>query len=250
MRTLPLLMALACSSPLASAPDTNTDTDTDTAQTDPNQVISLTTQDGVTLQADYLAASAGAPAVVLVHMIPPANDRSGWPVAFREALHSQGWSVLSVDRRGAGESGGEAVDAYQGEQGKFDVAACVDHLVAAQAGPIVIFGASNGTTSMIDYTAWAAAEGHRQPVGLAYLSGGTYTENQTLVVDLPPVPMAFLYPPSESEWPESQRAHDPGSWTFTAYPDGAHGTRLFGTSQASAVQSDLIAFVDRALAAQ
>ena len=50
-------------------------------------VVAFQTADGLTLRADYRTASvAGRPAVVLVHMIPPGNDRSGYPERVRAAL--------------------------------------------------------------------------------------------------------------------------------------------------------------------
>lgn len=245
MRTLliPLLLVVACGA--------DTPTNNDTTETDPvawsapeSGVIQLTTRDDVTLEADYqAAASEGAPAVILVHMIPPSNTRADWPQAFRDQLHAKGWTILNLDRRGAGGSGGVAQDAYQGEAGKYDVEAAAKKIAADGYGKIAILGASNGTTSMIDYAAWASSEGLPEPVGLGFLSGGAYTETQTAMSTVPKVPAAFLYPPNESAWPEAQRGLDPVSWTFTAYAQGAHGTRLFTTGERDAVTADLDAFL-------
>ena len=92
------------------------------------QVETLKTRDGVTLKADYYPASPGAPGVVLLHMIPPHWERSSWPTEFIGALHKRGWSVINIDRRGAGESGGVAKEAYEGENGRYDVEAAVKRL--------------------------------------------------------------------------------------------------------------------------
>jgi pimeloyl-ACP methyl ester carboxylesterase len=211
-------------------------------------VISLTTRDKIRLEADYLPADrAGAPAVVLLHMIPPSNNRTGWPSSFRDALHAEGWSVLSLDRRGAGGSEGVAEDAYLGEKGRWDVEAAALRLQADGFGPLAVIGASNGTTSMLDYAVWAPGEGLPSPVGLAWLSPGPYTEAQTSLDALPPTPSAFLYPPGERAWPESKQALNPGSWTFKSYADGAHGTLMLGTAVGPEVQADLITFVTEAV---
>lgn len=247
-----LLTACSCS---PDSPDT-TDTDVvDTEDTDVSWVapdagvITLETRDGVTLEADYLPApTEGAPAVVLLHMIPPSNTRADWPASFRDQLTAKGWSVLAVDRRGAGGSGGIASEAYTGEKGRYDVEACAKRLAEDGYGELVILGASNGTTSMIDYAVWAPSEGLPEPVGLAFLSGGSYTEAQTAMEDVPKVPMAFLYPPAESDWPEAQQPLDPGTWSFTSYEGGDHGTRLFTTEVDARVQADLVAFIEGVVA--
>jgi pimeloyl-ACP methyl ester carboxylesterase len=210
-------------------------------------VITVETRDGVTLEADYLPSATQGPAIVLLHMIPPGNTRADWPDSFQEALGAQGWSVMAVDRRGAGGSGGEAVDAYQGEAGKYDVEACVKKLVEDGYTQVAIIGASNGTTSMVDYAVWAEGEGLPVPLGLAYMSGGGYTETQNQMEDVPKVPMAFLYPPNEADWPEGQQSLDPGTWVWHSYADGQHGTRLFDTPDAAQVETDLLAFTDSLL---
>jgi pimeloyl-ACP methyl ester carboxylesterase len=164
--------------------DTDSDTDTDTAPPvlpDP-VVVTVTTRDSVDLVADYYAASGpGRPGVVLLHMIPPSNDRSSWPVDFVTRLQAHDWGVVVVDRRGAGDSGGVAVDAYTGEWGRYDVEACVLQLVADGATEIVLIGASNGTTSALDYAAWAAGEGLPVPAALGFMTGGTYTDERAPV---------------------------------------------------------------------
>lgn len=240
-----LLLALACTS------DTETPDDDSSLSESPWEqpaggVITVDTRDGVTLEADYLpSATQGAPAIVLLHMIPPSNTRADWPQAFQQALADQGWTVVAVDRRGAGGSGGNAVDAYQGEAGKYDVEAVVNKLLADSYDEIAIIGASNGTTSMVDYAVWAEGEGLPVPLGLVYMSGGSYTESQNQMEAAPKVPMAFLYPPSEADWPEAQQDLDPGSWVWHRYPSGAHGTRLFTTPEAAQVETDLLAFAAR-----
>ncbi|MCA9564327.1 MAG: hypothetical protein KC561_12605, partial [Myxococcales bacterium] len=93
--------------------------------------VTFTTADEVTLLADFLPADQpGARSIVLLHMIPPRNNRSDYPDDFLESLNDLGWNVLNVDRRGtAGRSDGEAVDAYEGVGGRLDVEAAVSFLL-------------------------------------------------------------------------------------------------------------------------
>lgn len=193
------------------------------------EVVTAQTRDGVALVADLWPGQPGAPGVVLLHMTPRGPfTRKDWPGALTGALHGRGWHVVAIDRRGAGDSGGRAADAFSGPAGRLDVEAAVGLARGRGAGPIAIVGASNGTTSMIDYAAWAPSEGLPEPVALGFLSGGDYTERQTAMAELPRVPAFFGYPTAERAWSEAQRPLDPGSWTFYEWPGDAHGTLAFG----------------------
>ena len=206
------------------------------------EVVSNTTRDDVTLAAEYNGASAGRPGIVLLHMIPPQWSRHDWPDEFLEQLNAHDYHVLPIDRRGAGDSGGVAEDAYEGEAGRYDVEASVEFLIANGATEVGILAASNGTTSLVDYTVWASGEGLPEPAAAAYLTGGSYTENQTDMEEVAArsVPSTFAFSTDEREWSVEQEALDPGVWSWLEYPDGAHGTRMFDA--APEVADDLDAF--------
>jgi hypothetical protein len=148
--------------------------------------------------------------------------------------------VLVVDRRGAGGSEGEPVDAYEGPKGRNDVEACVVRLTEDGYGPISLIGASNGTTSMVDYAIWAPSQALPAPVALGFMTGGTYTENNNPMADLPQLPAVFTFSTAERDWSEAQRPLDPGSWIFHEYADGDHGTRMFTADPT--VTDDLVTF--------
>ncbi|MCB9744707.1 MAG: alpha/beta hydrolase [Alphaproteobacteria bacterium] len=221
---LPLLLLLGCTK--GEAQDSE-----DTGQWYPAEggEITLTTRDDLRLVADYFPSEVeGAPAVVLVHMIPPNWDRTSWPDSFIQSLYAQGWSVLVPDRRGAGESEGEAVDAYLGEKGRYDVEACALKLQEDGAGELVVIGASNGTASALDYAVWAPDEGLPVPVGLGFMTGGSYTEANTRMSELEGTPAVFTYSTDERDWSVAQQAQpSAGDWAFLEYADGAHGTHMF-----------------------
>ncbi len=229
-----------------NTPDPTTGDSTTASDAPRRQVVQLETRDGVTLEADWYApAAAGAPAFVLLHMIPPNNDRTNWPRSFARSLVAEGWSALAIDRRGAGGSGGVAEEAYSGEKGRLDVEAAAAFLEDQGAGDLVIIGASNGTTSMIDYAVWAAGEGLQEPVALGFMTGGGYTENQTTMSSLPDVPAVFTYSTSEKAWSEEQQGLGRGAWTFLEYPGGSHGSRMFDSKPE--VADDLIDFFNGVL---
>ena len=198
--------------------------------------VSFETDDVVTIAADlYIPATRNGGAIVLVHMVPPFNRRTNYPTELIEGLTSRGLVVLNIDRRGAGDSGGVAEEAYIGPNGKLDVKAAVDFLLAHPCAPspsqIGLVGASNGTTSVLDYTVFAAADPSvTSPAALVFLTGGTYTENQNLVADhrdaLDPLPLLFVFSTDERDWSVGFELGAPSTWELDEYPMGAHGTAM------------------------
>ncbi len=204
------------------------------------EVVTFETDDGVTLAADWLNGSATA--VILFHMVPPTYDRTSWPAEVVTALRDEdGHSVLVVDRRGAGESEGNARDAYNGAKGVKDAWAAVDFVTDNGCDRVLLVGASNGTTTVLDYV--ADPGGRPAPAAVVWMSPGGYTTNNSRISSLEGTARAMLvYPEAESDWPESTaRPADPGTWTFVEYAGSSHGTGLFGDGPDAA--ADLRAFL-------
>jgi pimeloyl-ACP methyl ester carboxylesterase len=215
------------------------------------EVVQLTTEDGETLAADlYTSGQKGGRAVVLLHMIPPTNTRRNYPRAFIDALLERGISVLNVDRRGAGGSTGRAQEAYTGPNGKWDAKAAVDFLVAHPCAPdpgrIGVVGASNGTTTALDYAVYAAgAAGAVRPAALVFLTGGAYTETNTRVsaqrAVLEPLPIQLVFSTAERAWSAGLQGTAPSTWRFEEYDPGDHGTRMLTVRpEASALIGDFL----------
>jgi predicted alpha/beta-fold hydrolase len=246
-----MLLTVACtgettdSVTTADSPSTEVDTETGTTpencdSPDP-QVVTLTTRDGVALVGDlYAHSGSDHPSVVLLHMIPPNYQRTDWPREFIDGLTSHCWNLIAIDRRGSGDSGGTASEAYTGETGRYDVEAAVKRLQDAGLGKLGIIGASNGTTSMIDYTSWSAGEGLPVPVVHGFMTGGSYTEAQNAMSTVATVPSVFTYSTAEKAWSVDQQGLDPGSWLFEEYADGDHGTKMFDAEPS--VSADLEGF--------
>ena len=210
--------------------------------------VALATADGEVLTADWWPAPAqGAPAVVLVHMIPPTWDRSSWPGRARRALADEGWAVLTIDRRGAGGSTGDPEAAYEGDGGRRDLDAAVRFLVDATCGVdserLALVGASNGTTSVNDY---AASHDATLPDAAAnvFLSPGAYTENQNLVAANLGLGGALLWMyPTDEPWSEGFRDAAPDGWRFVQR-GLEHGTQMLdGGELEDATLADLTAFL-------
>lgn len=235
MRALCLFLVLsACSSPATdTADDVDTEADTTPAS---SETLTLTARDGVSLVADRFDAE-GTAGVVLLHMTPSGPwNRSDWPDAFVQSLVDDGISVVRIDRRGAGESGGEAEDAYLGEAGRYDVEAAVGALTEVGVTRLMLVGASNGSTSLLDYAVWAPGEGLPSVQAFAMMSPGTYTENQNAISALADVPGLLQFPANEATWPTELGAETTGGWTLTEYAGDAHGTNLFAADDAVATE--------------
>ncbi len=212
--------------------------------------VELQTEDGLTLEADFYSSGvAGGKAVFLLHMIPPGNDKSNYTPEFINALGAAGFSVLNVNRRGAGASEGDPVQAYEGPNGRLDAVAAHDFLTMDGCGtpPSLIWavGATNGTTTVTDFAVGASPED--RPAAIVLLSPGQYTENQNTYVGeaetLSAIPMFFGFPDSESEWPEAMMPLDAGQWQFSEFAGGQHGTLLF--SSHPEIIDEILAFLDQ-----
>jgi hypothetical protein len=197
------------------------------------QVVHFTTDDGLMLEADWYPVAAGSPAVVLLHMIPPANTRANYPRTFLEALFCRGFTVLNVDRRGAGGSEGDPVEAYEGPNGLLDAKGAVEWLLAQTEAPdptrVGLVGASNGTTTLLDFSVFSVmVRTVEDPAALVFLSGGTYTTTQNALDAgaLGEAAALFVYPASEAAWNDSVAATAPASWRFVEIAPGGHGTAL------------------------
>lgn len=209
------------------------------------QTVRLTTDDGVTLEADlHRTAEIGGPVALLVHEIPPRYDRKRYPARFIDALLLRGVSVLNLDRRGAGGSGGVAREAYRGPKGWLDVKAARDFLASypckLDAARLVCVGASNGTTSCLDYAARAELS------ALVLLTGGRYTEAQHPLSTARALPALLVTSAAEAAWSRARAGKGaPPSWKLLEYrgPGRAgHGTGIFRARPESIEQvADFIA---------
>lgn len=253
-------LLLACGGGDPSDPTTGTTAGTSDVGGEPcagdESVVTFETSDGVTLEADDMMASeTGRPALVLFHMIPPFFDRTSWPKRIRNKFYELDIHVLNVDRRGTGGSGGVPEDAYFGDGALWDAEAAVSWLVSDDRGcaidpdRLIMFGASNGTTTTLDYTFGHAGD-LPDVAGLAWLSPGDYTEAQNDIDDkrkkLENVSMRWLYPENE---PYADDFVDgaPDTWQFSRR-GMQHGTDMFDedTLEDDTV-ADLLALVDEVI---
>lgn len=197
--------------------------------------ITFSAQDGIQLAADYWPAqTANRGVVILLHMIPPTYNRTSYPERVRKAIHDLNLNVFNIDRRGAGASKGKAQDAYQGPSGALDLekafaylADTTQHNCAVNLKNVTLMGASNGTTSALDYT---VKNGVQRPASLIWLSPGAYTENQNKIQDnlniLNALPVLTIHPASEP-WIKQNTPAGATQWKVVELANGKHGTNNF-----------------------
>lgn len=221
--------------------------------------LRLTTEDGVELKAvHYSNGVPGARSVVLLHMIPPRFDLNNYTPEFIQTLRDRGFDVINVNRRGAKGSQGNAQDAYEGPKGWLDAKAGVEFLLDSPCkNPgtrMAMIGASNGSTTMIDYNIHAQKPEHGDlpaAQAMVFLSGGSYTENQHRIGEqlgaLGSIPAYFAYPTEEAEWnlgiQKLASKHEGACWKFEEFSPGAHGTFLFETDPG--IMKTVAGFLDK-----
>ncbi len=245
---LPLLLLVGCDIVGGEPPGDDDDVPLPCEGDTDERPVVFETVDEVLLEADYQpAVTQGMGAVVLVHMIPPGNDRSGYPQQVRDEFNDLDLTVLNLDRRGAGESEGTPEDAYLGRGGLWDLEAAVGFLTGEFAADcpvdperILLVGASNGTTSVLDYAVEHEAD-LPDVAGLIFMSPGGYTQNQNTIEGNEDVPIQWLYPTNEPF--SSGFVDDSERWEFIERGE-AHGTRMFdrGDLEADTV-GDMVDFM-------
>src|SRR3989344_2272608 len=122
-----------------------------------NEKVSFLTEDGVTVVGDYYEGG-GEKAVLLLHMMPAS--RASW-IAFANKLVAEGWSALSIDLRGHGESisGPSGTLDYKNfsdgehQASIVDVESGIEYLVQRGMKEISIAGASIGANLALVYAA-------------------------------------------------------------------------------------------------
>ncbi|MCP4500799.1 MAG: hypothetical protein GY822_12630 [Deltaproteobacteria bacterium] len=239
-----LVLAAGCGSTPSSEPAANPDVTPAVDASVPidcgeAEVVRFTTSDDVELVADYIPPSEpGRGVVVFFHMIPPSNDRTGFPLRVRESFSALGLGVLNVDRRGAGDSAGVALEAYEGPTAGLDVEAALrfvladDRACVAASEKIMVVGASNGTTSVMDYVVNRSDASLPMPAAIAWLSPGSYTENQNSIADhndvMSVLPVLTVHPANET-W-VAQFAGYSDAWKIVTLANGRHGTQILKTA--------------------
>ena len=198
------------------------------------RVVDLTAVDGTKLKATFYAAGKAGPGVLLLHQCN--QQRKGWD-GLATQLAAAGISVMTLDYRGYGESGGTAPkDLPQAEAAKVlnekwpgDVDVAYGYLVSqpgVDAHIVGAGGASCGVNQSIQL-----ARRHPEVKSLVLLSGNTDREGRAFLSKSEKMPVLLSAARDDGaavelmEWLYSLSTN-PGS-KFVEYPNGGHGVDIF-----------------------
>jgi dienelactone hydrolase len=198
------------------------------------RVVDLTAADGTKLKATFYSAGKAGPGVLLLHQCN--QQRKGWD-GLAMQLTAAGISVMTLDYRGYGESGGTPVkDLPQGEFPKIvnekfpkDVDVAYGYLVSqpgVNAHVIGAGGASCGVNQAIQL-----AGRHAEVKSLVLLSGNTDRDGRAFLSKSEKMPVLLSAARDDGaavelmEWLYSLSTN-PGS-KFVEYPNGGHGVEIF-----------------------
>lgn len=196
-------------------------------------VISFPTEDNVELQGRIFGQ--GDVAVVLAHEYPA--DQSSW-YDFARTLASNGYSALTFDFRGYGDSGGKK------EIGFIDRDVTAALKVMGQLGKTKVFlvGASMGGTASLKVAA------RENVLGVITLSAPSTFQGLSAVNEVPQVKAPKLFLASQGDTPAADsvkfftdKAPDPKQMNILS--GNAHGTDMLKGDQGSQVSKLIVDFL-------
>jgi pimeloyl-ACP methyl ester carboxylesterase len=196
--------------------------------------VRFTTDDGVELVGEV--RGNGELAVVLLHMYPA--DRDSW-TPFASRLAGEGYTALSFDFRGYGESGG----AKRIDQIWRDVLAAVRLMRSRGHGRIALVGASMGGTAALIVAARADLAGVVTLSAASSFRGLTIPPEALTLIDEPTLFIAAQEDVSAATTAQELYAGSPGGKEVQIVAGSEHGTELLHGEQAGSVQAAILDFL-------
>jgi pimeloyl-ACP methyl ester carboxylesterase len=202
------------------------------------ELITFTTQDKITLAG--MLFGDGEPIVILAHMGMPGIDQQSWQ-PFARLLATKGYTALTFDFRGRGDSGG----ILEFNKLPYDMDAVIQYLNDHGYTRIVCMGASMGGTACMR----AALDHNLVGLGViaSVLSNGKPNEVSLTEVRQLDLPKILVY--GLSDFPavvidmNKIAEYAPEPKMVQVYLTNAHGTALFNTQYGSHFTELLINFL-------
>jgi pimeloyl-ACP methyl ester carboxylesterase len=248
-QTAPALLALllagcgTAASPSAPIPaPTMTSGPSASPPATPFELVTFTTDDGVTLSGTLIGS--GAVAVLLAHQGTPGANQTTWQ-PFARLLAERGLTALAFDFRGVGESAGEL---HYRDLWK-DVKAATQFLRGRGHSQIVCAGASMGGTACI-YD--AATEQYTGLIALSSTMSAGRGDDSLRVTDevLAGLTLPKLFITADADYysvvvdTRHMAELSPDPKTLVILSGTAHGTRLFATEAGQQLTTSLLEFLD------
>ena len=159
-----------------------------------------------------------------------SSNRDNWP---GEVLAASGRCRLGCD--GAGPTRGRRLGVVQPQMpSRPSLGPTTSRRVVLGAqeegfGAFILIGASNGTTSVLDYAALSATEAWPAPDGFVMLSAVGSTTNNHEISDMPALPAWFGFPSSEADNNASWQDANPGGLElYRVRPRGPRHAHVWG----------------------
>ncbi|AOY01170.1 hypothetical protein BJP62_12390 [Jeongeupia sp. USM3] len=200
----------------------------------PYTVVSFTTDDGIRLAGRRYGK--GDAWIILSHQ---ANrDQASWE-DFAAALAKDGYTVLSYDFRGYGQSQGRQAPAQAGQ----DLNAALAYARAQGAQRLGLVGASMGAMATVP----AALEASPQAVVLLSIAPayGSLAVSDDALKALA-VPRLFVSARYDSSHADSERmaAAAGVADTLIVSKGGGHGVDIFGSADGAAIRQQVVVFLE------
>jgi dienelactone hydrolase len=200
------------------------------------RVVDLTAADGTVLKASFFASAKAGPGVILLHQCN--RQRKVWDdLAGR--LSASGISVITLDFRGFGDSGGTPLDKLTPEKAGRDMAEVwpgdVDlalRYLESQTGVSHEFIGAGGASCGVNQ-AVQLARSHAEVKSLVLLSEGTDRAGREFLRKSPKLPLFMAVADDDPDpgvvgimrW-LGDLSPDPMN-KFVRYPTGGHGVEMF-----------------------
>jgi dienelactone hydrolase len=162
------------------------------------RVVDLKTADGTLLKATYFAAAKPGPGVLLFHQ--SNRTRESWD-GVTQQLAAAGMTVLTVDSRGHGESGGK----YDNRKTWEDVDAAFNYLVSQPGVNRDVIGAGGAGWLGVIGSVEAARRHPKEIKSLVLMSGETLRDGLQFLHQASQLPELFVFS-DEDEYPPTQDA--------------------------------------------
>jgi pimeloyl-ACP methyl ester carboxylesterase len=204
--------------------------------------VTFTTTDGINLAGTLFGE--GSTAVILAHQGTPGADQKTWQ-SFANLLADRGYTALTFDFRGVGQSEGKLLYGNLA----LDIDAAVQFLQARGYQKIICIGASMGGTACI-----RAAQDHAF-IGLIALASTMTISSDPASMRLTPDNLRNLTQPklfisANDDYgmvvSDTKRMYEqsPNPKALLLLPGTQHGTNLFDTNVGEELSAGMLRFVD------
>jgi esterase/lipase len=206
----------------------------------PFEEVRFTTQDGVDLAATLFGT--GDVAVLLLHMGSSGATQTTWH-PFARLIAERGYTALTLDFRGRGDSGGR----LETNLLLYDARAAVEFLRARGYSRLVCMGASMGGTTCLRLALEVELEG--VVVLASTMSNGTPTMVTESNLATLAIPKLFVYGARDSsmvvnDMEKMYKACSEPKELVVYSGQSAHGTALFATRDGDRLRQELLDFLE------